>query len=73
VRIVPLRRKYHFLVYEPGSHAPNLFVSNPMFWYPTLETVRAAAQLFACEHDRGVRVEILKDRAVVEKVIPCSD
>ena len=67
------RRKYHFLVYEPGATSPTLFATNPMFWYPTLEAVRKAAHEFACEHDRGVRVEILSDGHVVERVTPCSD
>ena len=68
-----LRRRYHFLVYEPGSTVPMWFAANPMYWYPTLDSVRKAAQEFACEHDRGVRVDILSDGDVVERVLPCSD
>ena len=70
---MPLRRKYHFLVYEPGAKAPTWFAANPMHWYPTLDSARRAAQEFACEHDRGIRVEILDDTKLVESVKPCSD
>ena len=70
---MPLRHRYHFLVYEPGSRAPAWFASNPLYWYPTLESARQAAQEFACGHDHGIRVDVLKDSAVVEKVRPCSD
>jgi hypothetical protein len=70
---MPLRRRYHFLVYEPGSKVPTWFANNPLFWYPTLESARLAAQEFACEHDHGIRVDVMKDREVVEKVRPCTD
>lgn len=68
-----VRRTYHFLVYEPGATVPTWFAANPLYWYPTLDSARRAAQEFACEHDRGVRVEILDGANVVESVRPCSD
>ena len=68
-----IRRRYHFLVYEPGSTTPDWFAANPMYWYPSLDAARKAAREYACEHDSGVRVEILDDGHVVEQVRPCSD
>ena len=68
-----VRRKYHFLVYEPGSKIPDWFAANPIHWYPTLEAARRAAQDFASLHDHGVRVDILHDSEVVEQVRPCTD
>ena len=70
---MPKRRKYHLLVYEPGSVSPSWFAANPMYWYPTLEGARKAAHEFACEHDHGIHVDVMKDSKVVEKVLPCND
>jgi len=70
---MPVRRRYHFAVYEPGSKAPNLFAVNPLYFYPSLDAARKAAQEFACAHDGNIRVDILDDGHVVEQVRPCSD
>jgi hypothetical protein len=70
---MPTRRKYHFLVYEPGSDVPDWFAANPLYWYPTLDSARRAAHEFARAHDRGIRVDILSDNEVVEQVRPFSD
>jgi hypothetical protein len=70
---MPARRRFHFLVYRPGSDVPDWFAANPLYWYPSLAEARRAAQEFACAHDRGVRVDILNDGEVVEQVRPCSD
>lgn len=70
---MPMRRRYHFAVYEPGSKHPNLFQVNPLYFYPSLEAARKAAHEYACAHDGGVRVDILDDGHVVEHVMPCKD
>lgn len=70
---MPKRRRFHILIYEPGSQTPTWFAANPFYWYPTLATARLAAHELACKHDHGVRVDILDDRTVVEKVRPCTD
>ena len=68
-----VRRRYHFLVYEPGSDSPTWFAANPMYWYPTLEAARKAAHEYACEYDHGVRVDVMDDSHVVERVVSCED
>lgn len=66
-------RRYHLLVYRPGSDKPASLVHHPLYRYPDLEKARKAARDFACTYDRGVIVEILDDDEVVERVHSCQD
>ena len=70
---MPIRRRYHFAVYPPGSNTPDLFAVNPLYFYPSLDAARQAAQEFACTHDGGIRVDILDDGHIIEQVRPCAD
>lgn len=65
---MPVRRRYHVLVYEKGAKHPDLFMQNPLYWYPSFEAAQRAAQEILSEHDGDVRVDILDDAHVVQQV-----